>query len=65
MLTWALFVMPGVHCGEIAVSFLGPLLVSEVGRAKVYPYRALLFGDPPFCEKEQDQTGSRKRVPLE
>ena len=52
MLTCALFVMPGVHCGEIAVSFLGPLLVSEVGRAKVYPYRALVFGDLPFFVKK-------------
>ena len=39
MLTCALFVMPGVHGGEIAIFFLEPLLILEVGRAKVYPFR--------------------------
>lgn len=65
MLTCALVVMPGVHCGEIAVCFLGPLLGSEVARAKVYPYRALLFGARHFCVKKQDQTESRNAVVLE
>ena len=46
----------------MAVSFVGPLLVSEVGRAKVIPYRAYRFRARPFCDKQHDQTGSRKRV---
>ena len=45
------------HVHKMVVSFVGPFLVSEVGRAKVIPYRAYRFRAPPFVINSRTKRG--------
>jgi hypothetical protein len=49
--------MLGRKLVKMAVPFVGPHSVQEVGRAKVHPHRALQFGAPHFCEKRGARRG--------